>query len=138
MTPPIISACLTTPFTMNSARRRRKCRVPALLARCQKMLDQQQAVLQATKALHKVIDGKTPRAEDRKAAVSNSPSAKSPSSPKRPGHRDPGKGGVAVAFPEVFRELKADMEVVERRLQQVDPGPKTQALRKTSSTLCKR
>src|SRR5262245_19863231 len=101
------------------------------LSRCQKLLDQQTAVYDGTKALHQVIrdtpDGK-PRPEDRQAALRLASREKDlvVDAAKAVDLLEAEK--AALAFPEVIRQLRKDMERVEGRLKVGDVGADTQAV----------
>lgn len=103
----------------------------ALESSCLKMLERQVAVFNGTKHLHKVIQGtagKRLRTEDQRAAVKLAD--------------DTGEiialvskviavleaEGAAVAFPELWQELRKEMQHVQRRLVSGDVGTTTQAI----------
>ena len=104
-----------------------------LLDRCQKMLDMQIAVCNETKGLHKVIErraGKQPRRKDRQAARSLSAKEAALVAHATKAIDMLEADGVAVAFPEVFRQLRDDMKEVQRRLEMCDVDSATQTIEK--------
>jgi hypothetical protein len=104
---------------------------PTLLERCRKMRDAQAAVNKRIRGLSEAIRGtpdKEPRPEDLKAArklaaVEDDLIAQATATidwlqAQR----------AAVAFAEVFQELRKDMRLVRDRLKRGNVGPQTQAL----------
>jgi hypothetical protein len=99
--------------------------------RCQKMLDIQSAVCSDTKALDKIIQGnadKKPRAEDRQAAKKLADKMVEMVTVATAIIDMLGAAGSAVAFPEIFQEIREDMQRVQRRLELGDAGIATQNL----------
>src|SRR5262245_22796033 len=99
--------------------------------RCQKILDLQIAVHEGTRSLHKVIQDtpdKKPRPEDQQAALKLVASQEDIilEATKAIDMLEAEK--VAVTLLEVFREVRKDMERVQRRLKMSDVGMDTQAV----------
>jgi len=102
-----------------------------LQKRCKKMLDLKITVHKATKSLHKTVEGtsdKKPRPEDRKAALKLADDIKKIIAEVNAAVAILEKEGSAVAFPEVFRQVRDDMKIVQTRLEKCDLGKKTQEL----------
>jgi uncharacterized protein (DUF849 family) len=103
----------------------------ALKDRCQKMLEMQIAVYDGTQGLHKVIEDaadKKPRAEDRLASLKLAADEKEIVLEAAKAIDTLEAELAAVAFPEVFREMRKDMKRVQRRLKNSDVGADTQAI----------
>jgi hypothetical protein len=99
--------------------------------RLQKMLDVQIAVYDDTKGLHKVIQdtpNKKPRPEDQQASRKLAANEKDLVSEATKAIDVLEAEGVAVAFTEVFREVRKDMERLQLRLKISDVGMDTQTL----------
>jgi hypothetical protein len=97
---------------------------------CRKMLDVQLEVHKETKRLHKVIEGhtdNTPRPEDRRAALKLSADMKAIVGEATKAMDALEADGSAVAFTDVFRELREDLNRVADRLELADVGKETQA-----------
>ena len=100
---------------------------------CQKMLARQIAAYDATKGLHKIIEGadeKKPRPEDQQAALKLA-------ADEMDAIKEAAKAidmletmTDVVAFTEEFRELRKDMKRVQRLLKNSDVGRETQAIEK--------
>jgi hypothetical protein len=103
----------------------------SLIVSCHKMLGSQVAIHQGTTDLHQLIAGtprKTPRLEDRQAARQLAAAARDVVLEADRVIALLEAEGSAVAFPEVFRELRKDMVRIVRLLQVCDVGAATQAL----------
>lgn len=105
----------------------------ALQARCEKMLMMQQAVLVGTEDLDRVIQ-KNP---DKKPDRLNKPVGLKLSDQEKDIVQEANKcidileaEGSAVAFPEVFQQIRQDMIHVQKRLELTDAGGITQGIEK--------
>jgi hypothetical protein len=105
----------------------------ALEARCRKMLDMQVAVLAGTEQTHKSIQARA----DKKAAREDQQNALRLSDQEKDIILEANKAiqmleeeGSAVAFPEVFQQVREDMKHVQRRLEIADVAEVTQAVEK--------
>lgn len=103
----------------------------ALQARCEKMLAMQIAVLHGTQALDKNIL----KSEDKKPAHADKQRGLRLSDDEKEIVLEADKAiqmleaeGSAVAFPEVFQQVREDMRHVQRRLYVTDAGVVTQAI----------
>jgi hypothetical protein len=102
-----------------------------ILARCQKMLDTQTAIIKGTKTLAAAIvgaHGKKPLPEDRRATLKLAAQAKELVAEANGAIKQIEAEGSAVAFAEVFHEVRDDMKRVQTRLEAGDVGPETQAI----------
>jgi hypothetical protein len=102
-----------------------------LYARCRKMLVTQTALHGGIKKLHALIEarrGKMPSGADRKNArkLAQEMAARAKEAAEVAILLE--KDGAAVAFPELFRQLRDDMILVQRRLEKADAGKSTQAI----------
>ncbi len=100
-----------------------------LRSRCQRMLYLQTAVLNDTKGLHQVIEGNAARKlhpEGRRAALKLAADETAIIKEATKAIAVLEAQGAAVAFPEVFHQLRKDMEIVQRRLMRGDVGRATQ------------
>jgi hypothetical protein len=97
---------------------------------CRRILDLQTAIYSGTQKLYRIIEGhpdKKPRPEDERAALKLSESAKQCVKEAAKALDIVGETS-ALAFPEVFQELREDMKRVQRCLEMNDVGTATQAL----------
>jgi hypothetical protein len=101
-----------------------------LMARCQKMLRMQIHVYEGTLAVHKAIESNA----DKKANRQNKQDSLKLSDEEKAIVLEASKAiqileeeGSAVAFPEVFVQVREDMRNVQKRLEIVDTGKITQA-----------
>jgi hypothetical protein len=101
-----------------------------LQARCEKMLAMQIRVYDGTRGVQKSIDSRA----DKKASHSDKQESLKLSDEEKAIVMEASKAiemleaeGSAVAFPEVFTQVREDMRNVQRRLEVVDPGKITQA-----------
>ncbi len=104
-----------------------------LLGRCRTMLDMQMAVYNSTKGLYKVFEGrsdKKPRSMEQQAARQLSDKQKAIVAEATKAIDRLEAEGAAVAFPEVFQQLRKDMRDVQRRLEKCHLGAETQAIEK--------
>jgi hypothetical protein len=102
-----------------------------LKKRCQKIHDLQAAVHEGTKGLHKAIEGnkdKKPGPKDRQAWVQLAGKQKDVITEVTRAIDHLKAEGLAVALPEVFRQMRDDMKYVQRRLENGNVGIATQAL----------
>jgi len=102
----------------------------ALIASCQRMLDLQSQIHSGTQKLHEIIEGhpdKTPHPEDERAALKLSASVKECVKEVDKALDIMAKES-ALAFPELFEELRKDMNRVQRCLEMSDVGAETLAL----------
>jgi hypothetical protein len=102
-----------------------------LKARCEKMLAMQIQVYNGTKAVARAIDGNA----DKKATRANTQDSLNLSDDEKKIVEEANKAigmleaeGSAVAFHEVFTQVREDMKHVQRRLGAVDVGKVTQAV----------
>lgn len=105
----------------------------ALKNRCEKMLAMQIAVYHGTEGLYKVIEAsaeKKPRREDQQGSLKLSDNEKDIVSEATKAIEMLEAEGSAVAFPEVFQQVREDMKHVQRRLEITDVGIVTQAIEK--------
>ncbi|MBI3411719.1 MAG: hypothetical protein HY040_25595 [Planctomycetes bacterium] len=105
----------------------------ALQNRCEKMLRMQIAVYHGTEGLYKVIEAtadKKPRREDQQQSIKLSDQEKDIVSEATKAIEMLEAEGSAVAFPEVFQQVREDMKHVQRRLEITDVGIVTQAIEK--------
>lgn len=103
----------------------------ALEARCRRMLDMQVAVLHGTEQVHKAIEAqpdKKPARENQQASLKLSDDEKDIVLEASKAIEMLESEGSAVAFPEVFQQIREDMKHVQRRLGVVDAGTVTQAI----------
>jgi hypothetical protein len=103
----------------------------ALMRHCRKMLDRQIAVYNDTRNLQKVITGtagKTPRPEDRRAALKLAADVKEIVAEATRAIDLLEAEGSAAAFREVFEALREHAQRVRRRLEVCDVGDTTQAI----------
>jgi hypothetical protein len=99
--------------------------------RCRKMLDMQIAVYEDTRRLHSVIQStpdKKPRPKDQQACLELAGNEQQIVIEVTKIILMLEKEGTAVAFPEVFRELRKDMKSAQQRLTLTDVGMDTQAI----------
>jgi hypothetical protein len=105
----------------------------ALEARCRKMLEMQIAVLAGTEQTHKGVlsrvDAK-PAREDQQSALKLSDNEKDIIKEADKAIQMLEEEGSAVAFPEVFQQVREDMKHVQRRLEVADVGEVSQAIEK--------
>src|SRR5579862_9749011 len=118
----------------NTARQNREEQIEGVLNGLEKsfmkMLKTQIAVQKGIKDLHITIDGtteKTPQFRDYQAALNLASSVKQSIKEANRITEMLEKDG-AIAFPEVFVQLRDDMKKVQSRLERCDVGPATQAL----------
>lgn len=102
-----------------------------LQARCEKMLAMQMAVLAGTEATHKGVQATS----DKKATRAHQQESLKLSDNEKEIISEANKAiemleaeGSAVAFPEVFQQVREDMKHVQRRLEITDIGPITQGI----------
>ena len=103
----------------------------SLTRSCLKMRAMQLAVQSRTKKLHMVIEGhpdKKPRATDWRAAVRLAKQQRAIIAEVNKAVKMLEAEGSAVAFPEVFRQVRDDMIQVQFRLEIGNVGIKTQTL----------
>lgn len=105
----------------------------ALQARCEKMLGMQIQVLVGTENVYRQIDANA----DKKPAHQNKQDSLKLSDQEKEIVVEADKAiemleaeGSAVAFPEIFRQVRQDMAHVQRRLEVTDVGIVTQAIEK--------
>lgn len=100
----------------------------SLVARCKKMIELQTAVLRDTRKLHEArLDaGEKNRPEHQKIAAKLAKRQKA--IVLEAGLAMASLKDAAVAFPEVFDQFRADMELVHARLERIDVGDSTQTL----------
>jgi hypothetical protein len=102
-----------------------------LAQRCRRLLEIQFEVHNGLGKLHQVVAGRAdrqPRPEDRQAALPLVDRLNANiTEMTRIIHRLEAEG-VSVAFPEVLRQVRAEMRDVRRRLERGDVGAATQAL----------
>lgn len=104
-----------------------------LEARCRKMLEMQIQVLAGTEQTHKVVlthADKKPAREDQQSALKLSDQEKDIISEANKAIQMLEEEGSAVAFPEVFQQVREDMKHVQRRLEIADVADVTQAVEK--------
>ncbi len=106
----------------------------ALEARCRKMLEMQMAVLAGTEQTHKAV---LAHREDKNALRADQQSALRLSDDEKKIITEANKAiqmleeeGSAVAFPEVFQQVREDMKHVQRRLEIADVAEVTQQVEK--------
>ncbi len=105
----------------------------ALEARCRKMLEMQVQVLAGTEATHKAVlshADKKPAREDQQSALKLSDNEKDIITEANKAIQMLEEEGSAVAFPEVFQQVREDMKHVQRRLEVADVAEVTQAVEK--------
>lgn len=102
-----------------------------LQARCEKMLAMQMAVLAGTEATHKGVEATS----NKKATRAHQQEALKLSDTEKEIISEANKAiemleaeGSAVAFPEVFQQVREDMKHVQRRLEITDVGQITQGI----------
>jgi hypothetical protein len=99
-----------------------------LTQRCRRLLEAQHAVQQDLKRLSQAVEGradKQPRPEDRQALMALAEKLKANAMEvTRLIHKLEAEE-PAVAFPEVFRQVRADLRNVQRRLERGDVGRAT-------------
>lgn len=103
----------------------------ALQARCEKMLAMQQQVLAGTETVHKAIEsneGKKPKHENKQESIRLSDQEKEIVSEASKAIEMLEAEGSAVAFPEVFQQVREDMKHVQRRLELTDVAQVTQTI----------
>ncbi len=122
------------PKAASRAREERAQQVPAdFLGRCRKMLAMQIEVSKGTEALHKAVQGiprKHLRPKEKQASLKLSIEQKAILREATTAIALITADGSAVAFDEVFQELRVDMKRIQRRLEINDVGLATQALEK--------
>ena len=105
----------------------------ALEVRCRKMLEMQKAVLAGTEQTHKAVlsheDKKADR-KDQQEALRLSDYEKEIILEANKAIQMLEEEGSAVAFPEVFQQVREDMKHVQRRLEIADVADVTQAVEK--------
>jgi hypothetical protein len=102
-------------------------------AQSKKMLDLQVEVFNATRALSKTIDklpSKKARPEDQQTARRLAEKQKKLVADVTKVIDLLEKEGGAVAFPEVFHQVRKDMQVVQGRLETTEVGANTQAIQR--------
>jgi hypothetical protein len=106
----------------------------ALEARCRKMLEMQIAVLAGTEQTNKAMlahkEDKTALRADQQSALKLSDQEKEIIQEANKAIQMLEEEGSAVAFPEVFQQVREDMKHVQRRLEIADVGDVTQAVEK--------
>ncbi|HMF20470.1 MAG TPA: hypothetical protein VKE98_24890 [Gemmataceae bacterium] len=105
----------------------------ALQARCEKMLAMQIQVLAGTEGVFKAIEShkdKKPARADQQESLKLSDQEKEIVVEATKAIEMLEAEGSAVAFPEVFKQVREDMKHVQRRLGIVDTGVVTQAIEK--------
>ena len=105
----------------------------ALQARCEKMLAMQIQVLAGTETVFKAIEShkdKKPARADQQKSLQLSDDEKEIVAEATKAIEMLEAEGSAVAFPEVFKQVREDMKHVQRRLGVVDTGVVTQAIEK--------
>ncbi len=98
---------------------------------CRKMLNMQIGVQNGVKTLHASIEGngdKKPRPSDKEAALELADNMKAIIKEVNKAIAKLEADGAAVAFPEVFRQLRDDMKNMQGRLETGDAGTGTQAI----------
>jgi hypothetical protein len=101
-----------------------------LTSRCRKMIELQSAAHEETKRLHKAIaDNKKPPARDREALLKLT--AQQDAVIKEvTAAIDRLDKDIAVAFPEIFNQLRDDMKEIRARLARNELGKKTQGIQR--------
>lgn len=119
----------------NPNRLQRELRLGQLLTaldrRVARMVDEQDVINKGMEALIQVIEQRAdrkPREEDRPAARRLADGMAALSRETSALVRMLEAEGSAVAFPEVFVQVRMDMDRVERRLRQLDLGPTTREI----------
>ncbi len=105
----------------------------ALQARCEKMLAMQIQVQVGTEGVFKVVDAladKKPTRQNQQDSLKLSDNEKDIVSEATKAIEMLEAEGSAVAFPEVFQQVRQDMMHVQRRLEITDTGAVTQAIEK--------
>lgn len=106
----------------------------ALEARCRKMLEMQIAVLAGTEQTHKAVllhrDDKVAQRADQQSALKLSDQEKEIIQEANKAIQMLEEEGSAVAFPEVFQQVREDMKHVQRRLEIADVAEVTQQVEK--------
>jgi hypothetical protein len=105
----------------------------ALQARCEKMLAMQIQVLAGTEGVFKVVDAladKKPTRQNQQDSLKLSDNEKDIVAEATKAIEMLEAEGSAVAFPEVFQQVRQDMMNVQRRLEITDVGVVTQAIEK--------
>lgn len=105
----------------------------ALQARCEKMLDLQMKVLAGTEGVFKVVDtsaDKKPTRQNQQDSLKLSDTEKEIVVEATKAIEMLEAEGSAVAFPEVFQQVRQDMMHIQRRLEITDVGLVTQAIEK--------
>jgi hypothetical protein len=105
----------------------------ALQARCEKMLAMQIQVLAGTETVFKAIEShqdKKPARADQQKSLQLSDDEKEIVAEATKAIEMLEAEGSAVAFPEVFKQVREDMKHVQRRLGVIDTGVVTQAIEK--------
>ena len=103
----------------------------ALQARCEKMLAMQLQVLAGTEGIFRVVEiqpNKEPRRENKQDSLKLSDNEKDIVTEATKAMEMLEAEGSAVAFPEVFQQVRQDMMHVQRRLEVTDVGVVTQAI----------
>jgi DNA repair exonuclease SbcCD ATPase subunit len=101
-----------------------------LLARCQRMLQMQIHVYEGTQSVQKAIDGNAdhqPNRQNKQDALKLADEEKAIILEASKAIQILEEEGSAVAFPEVFHQVREDMRTVQRRLEIADTGKITQA-----------
>jgi hypothetical protein len=104
-----------------------------LEARCRKMLEMQERVLAGTEETYRVVltnSDKKPARPEQLKALGLSDNEKDIISEANKAIQMLEEEGSAVAFPEVFQQVREDMKHVQRRLEIADTGEVTQAVEK--------
>jgi hypothetical protein len=102
-----------------------------LQARCEKMLAMQIRVYNETKRIFEVVDGrpgKKSESEDQRASLAQSREEAEIVKEASKAIELLEAEGSAVAFPEVFQQVREDMRIVQRRLEITDVGVVTQGI----------
>ncbi len=103
----------------------------ALQARCEKMLAMQMQVLAGTEGIFRVVElqpNKEPRREHKQDSLKLSDNEKDIVTEATKAIEMLEAEGSAVAFPEVFQQVRQDMMHVQRRLEITDIGVVTQGI----------
>jgi hypothetical protein len=105
----------------------------SLETRCKRMFLLQTAVNEGMEDLRLRIEarpGRQPLPEDRQFALKLAEKQKVVIRDADKATELLEKEGAAVAFPEVFRQVRDDMKLVQQRLEKLDLGPKTHVIGK--------
>ena len=107
----------------------REIPLPALEVRCRKLEKQQSAIQAATRKLHQNVRGQQVLSPGQRQTFQKLAQEEQALVAEAKAIIDLlNKEGVAVAFTEVFQELRQDMQRVQQRLEKFDAGPAIQAL----------